>query len=210
MISRQGIVTVEMLRKEWFSTHYIPDVFTPAYLIQLFQHLLIIAWLSSTKCFMPSLSRMISPEEVSKQLSSQSSSAARLLVHWMCSKWILLCFTSPISVSGWKFAEGTPYCLFFFVTVFASSFYYTVSSHFFELRVKAPNFVYPELCPMIWIAIYLADWKQLLPLQLACFCKCSLSHPHTATPTIQMMKTSTCYALNQLPMNLSLSTILYG
>ena len=49
------MVTLEMVQDEQFSTHYIPDLFTPADLIKLFEHLLIIATLSSTEYFMPSI-----------------------------------------------------------------------------------------------------------------------------------------------------------
>ena len=39
----KGIVTLEMFQDERFSTHYIQDLFTPADLIKLFEHLLIVA-----------------------------------------------------------------------------------------------------------------------------------------------------------------------
>ena len=45
----KGIVTLEMFQAERFSAHYIPKVFTSAHLIKLFEHLLIIAPLSSTE-----------------------------------------------------------------------------------------------------------------------------------------------------------------
>ena len=77
----KGIVKLEMFQDECFSTHYIRDLFTPADLIKLFEHL-IIARLSSTEYLMPSLLQMITPREVSKQLPPPSSSAAPLLVHF--------------------------------------------------------------------------------------------------------------------------------
>ena len=49
----KGIVTVDMFQDKRLSNHYIPDLFTPADLIKLFKHLLIIAPLSSTEYFMP-------------------------------------------------------------------------------------------------------------------------------------------------------------
>ena len=53
----KGIVTLEMLQDERFSTHYIQNLFTPADLIKLFEHLFIVAPLSGTEYFMPSLLR---------------------------------------------------------------------------------------------------------------------------------------------------------
>ena len=87
---------------------------TPADLIKLFEHLLIIARLSSTEYFMPSLLQMITSKEVSKQLPPPSFSAAHLLVHFPtgCTQNGVFCglVVYLISVSGWKFAKGTPNC----------------------------------------------------------------------------------------------------
>ena len=77
----KGIIKREMFQDDRFSAHYIPDLFTSADLIKLFQHL-IIAPLSSTEYFMPSLLQIITPEEVNKQLPPPSSSAGHLLVHF--------------------------------------------------------------------------------------------------------------------------------
>ena len=55
----KGRVTLEMFQDERFSAHYIPGLFTPEDLLKLFKHLLIIAPLSSTDYFMPSLLQMI-------------------------------------------------------------------------------------------------------------------------------------------------------
>ena len=76
----KGIVTLDMFQDERFSAHYIPDLFAPADLIKVFQHLLIIASLFSTEYFMPSLLQMIPSKQVSKQLPPPSSSVAPLLV----------------------------------------------------------------------------------------------------------------------------------
>ena len=112
-----------MFQDERFSAHYIADLFTLAEIIKLFQHLPIIAPLSSTEYFMPSLLQMITPEEVTKLLSPPSSLAAPLLVHFLagCAQNGVFCalVVYLLSVSGWKFAKGTP--LVSLVTVFAFS-----------------------------------------------------------------------------------------
>ena len=192
----KGIVRREMFRDQRFSAHYIPDLFTPADLMKLLQHLLIIAPLSSIEYFMPSLLQMISPEQVDKQLPSPSTSVAPLLVHFPagCAQNGVFCalVVYLISVSGWKFAKGTIHCVSRNCVCFQlpgkpGCITLVDSFTFFELHVKAPNSMYPELCPMIRVAIFSGlkaaakslRYNNSTPLP-AFFCKCS-SPPHAAT-----------------------------
>ena len=119
----EGILKREMFQDERFSAHYIPDLFTPADLIKLFQHL-IIARLSSTEYFMPSLLQTITPEEVSKQFPLPSSFAAPLLVHFPdgCAQNGVFCalVVYLLSVSGWKFERVA--LILSLITVFAFIF----------------------------------------------------------------------------------------
>ena len=196
----KGIVTVDMFEDERFSSHYIPDLFTPADLIKLFEHLLIAAPISTTEYFMPSLLEMVSPEEVTKQLPPPSTSAAPLLVHFPagCAQNGVYCalVVYLLSECHWKIAcglEGTPLC------VSRSCIYFQLpdktvcvalvdSFAFFEVHVKAPETKYPKICPIIREAIFsglkaAADvlrYNNSTPVP-AFLCKCS-SPPHTATP----------------------------
>ena len=200
----KGIVTVDMFQDEGFSSHYIPDLFTPADLIRLFEHLLIIAPLSSsnTEYFMPSLLQMISPEEISEQLPPPSSSAAPLVVHFPagCAQNGVFCalVVFLLSKCGWKFAcgiSGSPLCVSRSCVCFQLSGKPTCitlvdSFTYFEVHVEAPDTKYPKICPMIRRAIFSGlkvaaetlRYNNSTPVP-AFFCKCS-SPPHAATPTI--------------------------
>ena len=198
----KGVVTLEMFKDRRFSAHYTPDLFTPADLIKLFQHLLIIAPLSSTDYFMPSLLHMTSPEEVSKQLPSPSSFAAPLLVHFPagCAQNGLFCalVVYLISKCQWKFAcnvEGNPVCVARSCVRFQfpdkpASIVLVDSFSYFEVHVTMRNTMYPKFCPLIREAIFgglkaaaeALRYNNSTPVS-AFFCKCS-SSPHAATPVI--------------------------
>ena len=201
----KGIVTVDMFQDERFSAHYIRDLFTPAHLIELFKHLLIVAPLSplsSTEYFMPSLLQMISTEMIQKQLPPPSTSAAPLLVHFPagCAQNGVFCalVVYLLSKCQWKFAcdvKGNPLCVFRSCVhfqlpgkpvciVLADTFAY------FEVHVKARDKLYSKVCPMVREAIFSGlkaaaealRYNNYAPVP-AFFCKCS-SPPHAATPVI--------------------------
>ena len=112
----KGIVTLEMFQDERFSTHYIQDLFTPADLIKLFKHLLIVAPLSSTKYFMPSLLWTISLEKVRKQLPLPSITVGPSHVYFPagCAQNGVFCalVVYLLTKYQWKFAKVVPWmCL---------------------------------------------------------------------------------------------------
>ena len=197
----KAIVTVDMFQDERFSAHYISDLFTPAHLIKLLEHLLIIAPLSNTEYFMPSLLQMTSPEEIMKQLPTSSSPAAPLLVHFPagCAQNGVFCalVVYLLSECRWKFAKGTSECVARSCVCFqlpgkpvcialVDSFsYFTV-----HVYTKGLDAMCRRVCPMIREAIFSGikaasksmRYNNSTPVP-AFFCKCSFP-PHAATPTI--------------------------
>ena len=198
----KGIVTLEMFQDERFSAHYIPDLFTPADLIKLFEHLLIIAPVSSTEYFMPSLLQTITSEEVGKQLPTTSSSAAPLLVHFPagCAQNGVFCtlVVYLLSVCHWGFAKGTLQCISLNRVCFQLPdspvcIALVDSFSFFKVSVDAPDSMYPKVCPKIREAIFSGVGAAATALRYnnskpkpALLCgKCSSkSPPHAATPAI--------------------------
>ena len=198
----KGIVTVDMFQDERFSSHYIPDLFTPADLIKLFEHLLIIASISSTEYFMPSLLQMITPTEVSNLLSLQSSFAAPLLVHFPagCAQNGVFCslVVYLLSECQWKVEcnpKGTPLCVSRSCVRFQLpgkpvSIVLVDTFLYFEVHVTTRNTMYSTNCPMIREAIFSGlkaaaealRYNNSTPVP-AFFCKCS-SPSHAATPKV--------------------------
>ena len=196
----KGIVTLEIFQDERFSAHYIPDLFTPADFIKLLEYLRIIAPLSSTEYFMPSLLQTITPKEINHLLPPPSTSAAPLLVHFPagCAQNGVFCALVVYLVSKcqWKFAcdiEGNPLCVSRNTVCFQipgkqASIILVDSFSYFEVHVKMPTIMYPKVCPMIQDVIFSGLKAAAATLRYidrtaisAFFCKCSLSHPHAAT-----------------------------
>ena len=198
----KGIVTTDMFQDKQFSAHYIPDLFTPADLIKLCEHLLIAAPLSNTAYFMPSLLYMITPEEISKYLPSPSSCAAPLLVHFPagCAQNGVFCalVVHLLSKCQWKVEynpKGTPLCVSRSCVRFQLpgkpvSIVLVDTFSYFEVHVTTRNTMYSKFCPMILEAIFSGlkaaaktlKYNNSTPVP-GFFCKCS-SPPHAATPVI--------------------------
>ena len=197
----KGIVTTDMFQDERFSAHYIPGLFSPANLIELFMHLLIVAPISGKEYFMPSLLRMISSEEVNQHLPPPSS-AAHLLVHFpagcaqngvFCALVVYLLFKCQ-----WKFAcdvRGNPLCasrscIRFQYPGKPASIALVDCFSYFEVHVTMGNTMYSKVCPTIREAIFSGlkaaaeslRYNNSTPVP-AFLCKCS-SFPHAAIPVI--------------------------
>ena len=159
----KGMVTLEMFQDERFSAHYIPDLFTPADLIKLLKHLLIIAPLSDTEYFMPSLLQMTSPDELVEKPPAPSSSAAPLLVYFPagCAQNGVFCalVVYLLSECHWEFAKGKLECVSRSYVCFQLpdtpvSIELVDSFSYFKVSVEAPDVMYPKVCPKIREAIF--------------------------------------------------------
>ena len=198
----KGMVTADMLEDGDFSAHYTPDMFTPTELIKLFEYLLIVAPLSSTEYFMPSLLQMASSEEILQKLPSSSSSVAPLLVHFPagCAQNGIFCalVVYLLSKCRWKFAKGTSECVLRSCVCFQLpdtpvSITLADSFSFFKVSVEAPDPMYPKVCPKIQEAIFsgveaatkVLRYNNSKPKPAFLCSKCSSeSPPHAATPVI--------------------------
>ena len=195
-------MTVDMFQDERFSCHYVPDLFTSADLTKLFEHLLIIAPLSSKQYFMPSLLHVISPEEVSKQLPPTSPFVAPLLVHFPagCAQNGVFCalVVYLLSKCQWKFAKKTSECvshscICFQLSDTPVSIALVDSFSFFKVSVEAPHPMYSKVCPKIREDIFSGvqaagtalKYNNSKPKPAFLCSKCSFeSPPHAATPVI--------------------------
>ena len=197
----KGIVTLEMFQDERFSTHYIPDLFTPADLIKLLKHLLIVVPLSDTEYFMPSLLQMTSPNELVQKPPTPSSSVAPLLVHFPagCAQNGVFCalVVYLLSECHWEFGKGisecvSRSCVCFQLSDTPVSIALVDSFSFFKVSVDAPDSMYPKVCPKIREAIFSGVEAAARALKYdskpkpAFLCgKCSSeSPPHAATSSI--------------------------
>ena len=186
---------------------------------KLFEHLLIIASLSSTQYFMPSLLHMISPEEVSKQLPPTSPFVAPLLVHFPagCAQNGVFCALAVylLSKCQWKFAKKTSECVSHSCICFQFSdtpvsIALVDSFSFFKVSVEAPDPMYPKVCPKIREDIFsgveaaarVLKYNNSKPKPAFLCSKCSSeSTPHAATPAINCdenqylmcTKSTSCY-----------------
>ena len=206
----KGLVTLEMFQDKRFSAHYIPDLFTPNELIELLEHLLIVAPLSNTgsntEYFMPSLLQMTSPGELTIKLSTPSTSVAPLLVYFPagCAQNGVFCslVVYLLSKCHWEFAKGNSECISrscvcFKVPNTPVSIALVDSFSFFKVSVEAPDPMYPKVCPKIQDAIFSGieaaaralKYNNSKPKPAFLCSKCtSESPPHAATPA-----TDGCY-----------------
>ena len=77
-----ALITVEFLSQEIFEEHYVPGLFQPENLLQLFHSLLIFADHSGGKYFVPCLLRMLAEKELAMKRLSVNPLIAPLVLHF--------------------------------------------------------------------------------------------------------------------------------
>ena len=161
----QGIVRREFLDK--FPKHYRDKLFTPSDLLQLFEHLLIIAPLTKGDYFMPSLLEMISPEKLDKNHISSPESAPLLICfpHGWSRNGIFCCLVVHlINHCQWQVilpGKGSPIltarnCVKFRLPNHPCTVTLIDSFTHFEVYVKSSIFckICTEVCPSIRNSIF--------------------------------------------------------
>ena len=102
----EGIVTLELLRKKEFASHYLPGVFGPEELLKLFKKLLIVSQISEEEYLMPCLL----PVADDPSLLSPSGSVPSLLLYFPHSALVgVFCALAAylLSEAKWKLLMNT-------------------------------------------------------------------------------------------------------
>ena len=198
----KGMVTLEMFQDERFSAHYIPDLFSPTDFIKLLKHLLIVAPLSDTEYFMPSLLQMTSPNELVQKPPAPSSSVVPLLVYFPagCAQNGVFCalVVYLLSECHWEIAKRisecvSRSCVHLQLPDTPVTIALVDSFSFFKVTVEAPKPMYPKICPKIRATIFSGveaasrslKYNNSKPKPALLCGKCSSeSSPHAATPAI--------------------------
>ena len=199
-----GRITVHMLKREKFSSHYIDNIFEPEDLLHLWVDLLIVAKDTAGTMIMPAVLSELSLETLSEyRLDITTAAVMPIAVHFPGSLFPLGIFSSLISHlqnnSNWKISKkaGKPVCLFkncveFTVNVDVVANVTLIYSHnWIELHVHAFSKDKPKvylLRDTIFSGLVHAQRVQkyttLVP-ELAFFCHCETRKQaslHLATP----------------------------
>ena len=188
----EGIVTFQMLQDKRFCSHYIPGLFTPTHLVELFKGLLIFAPLANNEYFMPSLLPVIPAESVSRP----SSTISPLLVHFpsKCAQNGVFCalVVHLLTARKWEVQikdSNLPCvsrnCIQFKLPGKPATITLIDSFSFFEVHLNTPSRLIPS---EVRIAVFdglenaysKLKYNNSKPQQ-GFFCKCGLSTPHVAT-----------------------------
>ena len=192
----EGIVTFQMLQHERFSSHYIPGLFTPTHLVELFKGLLIIAPLTSNEYFMPCLLPMLPAESINRP----PSSIAPLLVHFpsKCAQNGVFCglVVHLLTVCKWELqtkgnnlASVSRNCIQFKLPGKPATATFIDSFSFFEVHLNTrsriiPNQVRKEVFNGLKNAYCKLKYNNSKPKE-GFFCECDSSTPHAATRYIE-------------------------
>ena len=200
----RGIISTQILRD--FPKHYIPDLFTEAELVKIFQYLYIFAEIENGKIFMPALLPPFTPIELDQLLNL---STPPLLFHFedscapaglFCA--LVVCLTSRLT--GWKVrhnikplngVKSNAACFVIpgisLVATLVDSFYQ------FELHYRcspAHEKHLPKIREVVSEGLEEVIHKRMFPIEIpkrAFFCRSSecienpSTHRHVATPAIE-------------------------
>ena len=188
----KGVVTFQMLQDKKFSSHYIPGLFTPTHLVELFKGLLIFASLAANEYFMPSLLPVIPAESIARP----SSTITPLLVHFpsKCAQNGVFCalIVHFLTVCKWELqtkdgnlACVSRNCIQFKLPEKPATITLIDSFSFFEVHLNTPSQIIPsEVRKAVFDGLENAysklKYNNSKP-RGGYFCKCGLSTPHVAT-----------------------------
>ena len=148
-----GELSVETLADPKFLKHFVPDLFTPHQLLLVFQNLFIVAPISGTTYFMPSLL----PEIVSEELEEYRPTTdidSPVLVYFpdgCCPGGAFCCLcVYLISKCGWK-TEGKLFRNYLMFHVGCENHEVVIidAFHYFEVYLNAPSYVPLEISSTI-------------------------------------------------------------
>ena len=148
-----GELSVETLADPKFLKHFVPDLFTPHQLLLVFQNLFIVAPISDTTYFMPSLL----PEIVSEELEEYRPTTdidSPVLVYFpdgCCPGGAFCCLcVYLISKCGWK-TEGKLFRNYLMFHVGCENHEVVIidAFHYFEVYLNAPSYVAFEISSTI-------------------------------------------------------------
>ena len=192
----EGIVTFQMLQHERFSSHYIPGLFTPTHLLELFKGLLIFAPLTANEYFMPCLLPVLAAESITRPRSS----VAPLLVHFpsKCAQNGVFCalvvhlLTAckwELQTKGNNLACVSRNCIQFKLPGKPATATLIDSFSFFEVHLNTrsriiPSQVRKEVFNGLENAYCKLKYNNSKPKE-GFFCECDSSTPHAATRYIE-------------------------
>ena len=205
ILKDHGRFSLEFLSKDRFQKHYVPGLFTPKELVNLFRKLLIIAEFSGSEYFMPALLPVLEDEKVAKYRVFGDSPAAALALDFplgaprlgtYCTLSCFLVTHDNQFPCPWKVElipdSNTPKCLYrnciqFSVPSFPGSVTLIDTFNHFEVHVSTASKVCRKLCTYVRQAILTGVRKAALSLgynnctpSAALLCPCGVGDPHVA------------------------------
>ena len=150
----QGIVRLEFLSR--FPKHFRDGLFTASDLLELLEHLLIVAPLSEGDYLMPSLLQMLPPKELDKHRTFSQTAPATLLIRfpqgWPRSG-VFCCLVSFLmNHCQWRICRPSLVarnCIKFKIPKYTCSITLIDSFAYFEVHIKAPPKICREVCPIV-------------------------------------------------------------